>query len=161
VLETGFPYTATDDPCCVGKCPCSHPYKIVSWHCIEVGANQPTCYTARVPPTAELKQAIFKYGPISVAVYVGSAFVRYTTMCDGDGVLEPNEVFKTNEVDRPEVNHAVVLVGWNDNVGTNGAWILRNSWGTNWGEKGYMYIGYGISNVGSCANYIVYESDSL
>ena len=82
-------------------------------------------------------------------------------MCDGDGVLEPNEVFKTSEVDGPEVNHAVVLVGWNDNVGTNGAWILRNSWGTNWGEKGYMYIGYGISNVGSCANYIDYKQDSL
>jgi len=30
VLEKEFPYTAKDDLCCVGKCPCSHPYKIVS-----------------------------------------------------------------------------------------------------------------------------------
>lgn len=161
VLENEFPYTANDDPCCVGKCPCNHPYNIVSWHCIEADATQPSCYTGRVPPTVDLKKAIYNYGPISATVYVGLAFVKYTKMCDGDGVLETNEVFETNEADGPNVNHAVVLVGWDDNVGTNGAWILRNSWGINWGEKGYMYIGYGISNVGSCANYIDYKPDSL
>ena len=161
VLETGFPYTANDDPCCVGECPCSHSYKIVSWHCIGAGATKPSCWTGSVPPIDDLKKAIYDHGPISVAVWVGSAFVSYTSMCDGDGVLEPNEVFETNETDGSYVNHAVALVGWNDNVGTNGAWILRNSWGTNWGEKGYMYIGYGISNAGSCANYIDYKQDSL
>lgn len=161
VLETGFPYTANDDPCCVGKCPCSHPYKIVSWHCIGAGATKPSCWTGSVLPTDDLKQSIYNYGPISAAVYVGYAFIRYTAMCDGDGVLEPNEVFETNEAVGSNLNHAVVLVGWDDNVGTNGAWILRNSWGTNWGEKGYMYIGYGISNVGSCANYIIYAPVDL
>lgn len=162
VLETEFPYTAKDEqPCCVGKFPCSHPYKIVSWYYIEIGATKSYYYMGKVPPTAELKKAICDRGLISATVYVGSAFVRYTDMCDGDGVLEPSEVFETNEADGPNVNHAVVLVGWDDNVGTNGAWILRNSWGTNWGEEGYMYIGYGISNVGSYANYIVYESNSL
>lgn len=158
VLEEEFPYTATDDPCCVGNCPCNHPYNIVSWYCIEADATQPSCYTGRIPPTTELKQAIYDYGPISVAVCAGSAFSHYTDMCDGDGVLEPNEVFETDEVCRNDVNvnHAVVLVGWDDNVGTNGAWILRNSWGSGWGEEGYMYIGYGVSKVGSWANYIDY-----
>ncbi len=161
VLETEFPYTAKNEPCCVGKCPCNHPYKIVSWHYIGIGTTKSDYYMRKVPLTAELKKAIYDHGLISAAVYVGRAFVRYTSMCDGDGVLEPNEVFETNEADGSDVNHAVVLVGWDDNVGTNGVWILRNSWGTEWGEKGYMYIGYGISNVGSCANYIDYEPDSL
>ena len=49
------------------------------------------------------------------------------------------------------VNHAVTLIGWDDNysrenfnsasnVTSNGAWIARNSWGDDWGEAGYFYI---------------------
>ena len=52
------------------------------------------------------------------------------------------------------VNHAITLIGWDDNrysrenfnsasnVTSNGAWIARNSWGDDWGEAGYFYISY-------------------
>ena len=50
-------------------------------------------------------------------------------------------------------NHAVNLVGWDDDYDFSqtdlpnkplhkGAWIVRNSWGTKWGDKGYCYISY-------------------
>ncbi|HEM60858.1 MAG TPA: hypothetical protein ENO24_01065, partial [Chloroflexi bacterium] len=54
------------------------------------------------------------------------------------------------------VNHAVVLVGWDDEQGQSGVWFLRNSWGGEWGEGGYMRIPYGLSKVGFGANYVVY-----
>jgi autotransporter-associated beta strand protein len=46
-------------------------------------------------------------------------------------------------------DHAIALVGWDDDYVITkdgktykGAWILRNSWGTNAGENGYFYISY-------------------
>ena len=49
------------------------------------------------------------------------------------------------------IDHVVALVGWNDNYSRHnfnstppgdGAWIVRNSWGTGWGDGGYFYISY-------------------
>jgi len=137
VLEEEFPYQANDVPCC-GSCPFNHTYEIDSWSWVDGGSG--------VPSVEDLKQAIYTYGPVSAAICAGSAFGSY-----GGGV------FETDETCSHGVNHAVVLVGWDDNQGTNGVWILRNSWGTGWGESGYMRIGYGVSNVGYSANYIVYD----
>ena len=42
-------------------------------------------------------------------------------------------VWKCNSYDK--INHAVLLVGW-----TNDAWIIKNQWGSDWGEKGYIQV---------------------
>ena len=47
-------------------------------------------------------------------------------------------------------NHAVLLVGWDDSketAGGTGAWIIRNSWGSGFGENGFFYISYNDTKV--------------
>jgi C1A family cysteine protease len=50
------------------------------------------------------------------------------------------------------LDHAVVLVGWGTDLVGGDYYILRNSWGTSWGESGYMKLGRGSTygKYGEC-----------
>ncbi|MCH2133518.1 MAG: hypothetical protein MK116_07195 [Phycisphaerales bacterium] len=130
VLESALPYAGYDASC---SCPYDHPYTIENWSFI--GPEWGT------PSQQQLKQAILDHGPITVCVTANSAFMSY-----GGGIF--------NASDESWINHAVVLVGWDDDQGENGVWIMRNSWGPGWGEGGYMRIEYGTSNIGYNALYV-------
>ncbi|MCD6210446.1 MAG: hypothetical protein J7J01_06095, partial [Methanophagales archaeon] len=151
VAESEKPYSATDNESCCSMltpCPFNHSWKLTSWSCVAGDATPPDCCRAngQIVSTCDIKRAIMRYGPVSAAVCVGPYFQDYT-----------GGVFETDEFCPDGPNHAIVLTGWDDTQGNNGVWFLRNSWGSDWGESGYMRIGYGISAVGSCANYIVYQ----
>ncbi|HSJ58613.1 MAG TPA: C1 family peptidase [Anaerolineae bacterium] len=130
VYEQAFPYTATDAPC---NSPYVHNETIADW--VYIGSS------SSVPTTDAIKQAIYDHGPVSAAVCVNTDFQLYN-----GGVFNPTTRCRS-------INHAIVLVGWDD---SRGAWRLRNSWGPEWGEDGYMWIAYGKSYVGYSANYVVY-----
>ena len=65
--------------------------------------------------------------------------------------------------DAKKSNHAVTVVGWDDTFSAenwpeghrppaDGAWIAKNSWGTDWGTDGYFYLSYydkTLSGIGS------------
>ncbi len=133
VLEADFPYAAAVTTC---NCPYPRAYHIADWGYISDDDS--------MPAVEDIKRAIYNYGPISVAVYVDASFTAYIS-----GVFNASAF--------GEINHGVILVGWDDNQGADGVWILRNSWGPGWGEAGYMRIEYGCSRVGFGASYIVYE----
>lgn len=134
VPTSEFPYVAKQVAC---KANLSHPYHISSWAYLP-SVNEDT------PPTVDaIKNAIYTYGPISVGVGANDAMMRYSS-----GVF--------NSCDGTAPNHAVNLVGWDDD---GQYWIMRNSWGQ-WGESGFMRIKYNCNSIGIAANYIVYNSPS-
>ncbi|NLE44228.1 MAG: hypothetical protein GX620_05870 [Chloroflexi bacterium] len=138
VLESAFPYQANDVAC---GGPYGHPYRIASWQYVGTSSS--------VAATSAIKQAIYDRGPVPASVCVGPQFSNYS-----------GGVFATDErgvcdIQDSSTNHGIVLVGWDD---AQGVWILRNSWGPEWGESGYMRITYGTSRVGYAANSIVYAN---
>ncbi len=130
--EADFPYQQADASC-AGPYP--HRFWIKEWGFIGSQSG--------VPTVDEIKQAILTYGPVACAVYANDAFVAYS-----GGIYNNN--------DSRTINHAVVLVGWDDNNG-QGYWIMRNSWGTTWGESGYMRIRYGCGQIGYGACFASYD----
>ena len=69
-------------------------------------------------------------------------------------------------------DHSVSIIGWNDGYNRtnfkgsikpsqNGAWIVRNSWGTEHGDNGLMYISYEDINVGDGLYGIIKADDKL
>ena len=53
------------------------------------------------------------------------------------------------------VNHAMLLVG----VDNSGNWLVKNSWGVEWGDKGYITLAPG--NTCGIANYALYPNPNL
>jgi len=133
-LESAFPYVAEQAPCL-----CPYPgdrYFIDAWWYVGYEGGP-----ADVPA---IKNAMLQYGPVTSLVYASPEFDAYT-----GGVF--------NYCVAHEHNHFVTLVGWDDNLGSEGAWILRNSYGPYWGENGYMYIEYGCNWIGTMAAFVEYN----
>jgi PKD repeat protein len=130
-LESCYPYVGSAGSCNT-SCPKYHPMD--DWYYVGPSSG--------VASTTDIKNAMYEHGPIAAAVYVDSYFQAYS-----GGIFSNTASYSPN--------HAIVLVGWND---SGGYWILKNSWGTNWGESGYMRIEYGANNVGYAAAYGIPES---
>jgi hypothetical protein len=75
-------------------------------------------------------------GPIAVAIYAGNDFQQYKP---GSGLYSSNSCNF-----RP--NHAVVIVGYGvDSATGKKFWKVRNSWGTTWGNNGYILMERGVN----------------
>jgi hypothetical protein len=100
-----------------------------------------------------LKSYIQTYGPVYTTLYAGNGDAWDTEFGNYDGSYT---LYYTGT---DLSNHAVLIVGWDDDLphaGGQGAWIVKNSWGTAWGgpcgygsEGGYFTIAYGSAQIGT------------
>jgi C1A family cysteine protease len=71
--------------------------------------------------------------------------------------FESQSVAKTGYVPMPNTlteqflgGHAIICLGYNDNL-YGGVWIMKNSWGSSWGDRGYFYLPYAYLTSNSLA----------
>jgi hypothetical protein len=93
----------------------------------------------KLPTVAQVKSALLEHGPLAVDLFSTQAFRKHT----GGEVFA--EHYKPARGEPPH-NHEVLLLGWDDSRG-RGAWRIKNSWGEQWGDRGYCWIEYGCNNV--------------
>ena len=114
--ETCCPYTATNSSCNLNTCTseCIDLHTIAGWH--------------RVAKSVEtLKSELCAYGPLVTTMRVYKDFFSYYR-----GIY--------SYVKGPyRGDHAILIVGYND---AEQYFIVKNSWGTGWGESGYFRIAY-------------------
>ncbi len=94
----------------------------------------------QIPATdqAAMKAAILEYGAIGINYYSDNQYYNRQTAAE----YCPES---------KATNHAVTIVGWDDSYrkvnfntepANDGAWLVRNSWGSRWGDQGYFWLSY-------------------
>jgi len=94
-----------------------------------------------------IKYALMNQGAVKVSIYWADSLYNAASYGFYNGVKD-------------DTNHAVTVVGWDDTYSRNnfasvpagdGAFIVKNSWGTGWGDNGYFYVSYYDLTVGDRA----------
>ncbi|KAH9617586.1 hypothetical protein KSS87_023939 [Heliosperma pusillum] len=95
----------------------------------------------------ELKDAVAFVRPVSIAFEVVDGFKLYK-----EGVYTSTTCGNTPM----DVNHAVLAVGYGVENGVP-YWLIKNSWGEDWGDNGYfkMEMGKNMCGIATCASYPV------
>lgn len=116
-----------------------YPYQAADGTCKnKVGQYKLNGY-ASVHSDSAIKSALDKGYPVDTGMKVYRDFYSYK-----------GGVYKHTTGDYLG-GHAVVIVGYND---AGKYWIIKNSWGTGWGEKGYFRMAYGECSVPWMAIYV-------
>ncbi len=105
--------------------------------------------------TDEIKSAVYTYGSVMATYYSG--------MGDYDPDLNSNYTGWEEGASKPTADHAITIVGWDDtketqDSGNPGAYLVMNSWGTDWGDEGLFWIAYNDASLLNPAVFIMEDN---
>ncbi len=154
-LETCMPYQANDWLPCDEKCENWNTYSVppdendILWQMESWGANH-NLENDDPNDIDIVKGYIMDYGPISASMYATSAWSSYW-----NSHHNPDDWYF--EEDYYSTNHAVLLLGWKDDSSVTGGgyWILKNSWGPDFGYNGFFNAAYGGQKIGEIVRWCI------
>ncbi|KAL7631767.1 UNVERIFIED_CONTAM: hypothetical protein RMT77_017948 [Armadillidium vulgare] len=129
--EESYPYTAKDGPC--------------KFNNQTIAATDIGWERTRESDEEDLRKAVATIGPISVSIYASLAFHSYK-----------GGVFEGSICDFDSINHAVLIVGYGTTEDGKDYWIVKNSWGSDWGMFGYILMARNKDNACCIASYATY-----
>ena len=102
-------------------------------------ANQATDPSVIEP----IKNAVYNHGPLAMS---------YAADDPPNPHMYPGNIYYWPSCPQNEVSHLVCIIGWDNSIewpdhSGSGAWIVKNSWGTGWGNSGYFYLCYGSAGM--------------
>jgi C1A family cysteine protease len=123
--EANYPYTAMDGNCAYDK--------------NNLTPVKPVNHTLVTPNKALAVKTAIAAGPVSVAIEADSFVFQFYS----GGILNSAQC-------GIDLDHAVVAVGYGVDSAKGEFYIVRNSWGASWGDKGYVRIAGGKDGAGIC-----------
>uniref|UniRef100_A0A672HN48 Cathepsin S, ortholog 1 n=2 Tax=Salarias fasciatus TaxID=181472 RepID=A0A672HN48_SALFA len=128
-----------------------YPYEHKNGKCrYSVKGKAAYCSNFHVLPRGdedELQAVVASVGPVAVAVNARlSSFHFYR-----------GGLYNVPSCNPKLINHAVLVVGYGTDAGQD-YWLVKNSWGTAWGEQGYIRIARNKKNMCGIASFAVYPT---
>jgi len=132
-LETAYPYTAQTGTCQRSQHgPPEAP--ITNYTCLSTPQGA-------VANEDQMAAYLVANGPIAIAMDAG-LLETYS-----GGIINPT----TGQCSQVQLDHAIIIVGFDTDPTVGDYWIVRNSWGAAWGEAGYFRIVRGVNACGLAA----------
>jgi hypothetical protein len=138
-MEKAFDYTSRNKGLCLESEYRSYAANVQQCKDTECTPRLPTSNYVKIPARQEdtMKEAIAKFGPITVAIAAGDKDFRFYKSGVMDGACSTR------------LSHAVVAAGYGTLNGKD-FWLVRNSWGEAWGDKGYILMARNKGGAGQC-----------